>query len=150
MPCSRRSASQDRASRSTSTTTDRASSTSSSDNEESVAVLRPDLKAVEDVLGTVGINCFAGSGRKWKNRMFAPGAGVAEDPATGSAAGPLALHLARHKRIEFGDEIEISQGREIGRPSVLYATAFGTANRPERIAVGGKAVVVAEGSFQID
>jgi trans-2,3-dihydro-3-hydroxyanthranilate isomerase len=120
------------------------------DNEESVAVLRPDSKAVEDVLGTVGVNCFAGSGRKWKNRMFAPGAGVLEDPATGSAAGPLALHLARHKRIGFGDEIEISQGREIGRPSVLYATAFGTVDRPERIAVGGKAVVVAEGSYQID
>ena len=48
--------------------------------------------------------------------MFAPALGVAEDPATGSAAGPLALHLARHGRIAFGDEIEISQGVEIGRP----------------------------------
>jgi trans-2,3-dihydro-3-hydroxyanthranilate isomerase len=120
------------------------------DNEESVADLRPDFKAVEEVLGTVGVNCFAGSGHKWKNRMFAPGAGVSEDPATGSAAGPLALHLARHRRISFGDEIEISQGREIGRPSIIYATAFGTANKPERLAVGGKAVVVAEGDFRID
>jgi trans-2,3-dihydro-3-hydroxyanthranilate isomerase len=75
---------------------------------------------------------------------------VAEDPATGSAAGPLALHLARHRRIGFGEEIEISQGREIGRPSVLYATAFGSGERPERLAVGGKAVVVAEGGYRID
>jgi trans-2,3-dihydro-3-hydroxyanthranilate isomerase len=119
-------------------------------NEGAVAALRPDLKALETLLGPVGVNCFAGSGRKWKSRMFAPGAGVSEDPATGSAAGPLALHLARHQRNGFGDEIEISQGREIGRPSVLYATAFGTANQPERLAVGGKAVVVAEGGYRID
>ena len=61
--------------------------------------------------------------------MFAPGSGVAEDPATGSAAGPLAVHLARHGRIEFGDEIEISQGAEIGRPSTLFARVEGS---PER------------------
>ena len=44
--------------------------------------------------------------------MFAPADGVPEDPATGSAAGPLAVHLARHGRIEFGQEIEIRQGAE--------------------------------------
>ncbi len=53
--------------------------------------------------------------------MFAPAHGVAEDAATGSAAGPLAIHLARHGRIAFGEQIEISQGAEIGRPSTLYA-----------------------------
>ena len=68
-----------------------------------------------------GVNCFARDGARWKTRMFAPDAGVAEDPATGSAAGPLAMHLARHGRIAFGEEIEISQGAEIGRPSTLYA-----------------------------
>jgi trans-2,3-dihydro-3-hydroxyanthranilate isomerase len=53
--------------------------------------------------------------------LFAPAAlGVTEDPATGSEAGPLAIHLARHGRIEFGEEIEIRQGAEIGRPSVLH------------------------------
>ena len=40
--------------------------------------------------------------------MFAPGEGVPEDPATGSAAGPLAVHLSRHGRISFGQRIEIS------------------------------------------
>ena len=120
------------------------------DNEQAVVDLRPDPKALEDAVGTVGVSCFAGSGHKWRCRVFAPGAGVAEDPATGSAAGPLALHLARHGRIGFGEEIEISQGREIGRPSVLYATAFGSVERPERLAVGGKGVVVAEGNFRID
>ena len=64
---------------------------------------------------------------RWKTRMFAPADGVPEDAATGSAAGPLACHLARHGRIAFGDEIVISQGAEIGRPSTLYATAHGEA-----------------------
>ena len=76
--------------------------------------------------GEVGVNCFAGEGVRWKTRMFAPGHGVAEDPATGSAAGPLALHLARHGRIGWGEEIEISQGVEVGRPSTLYARVVGS------------------------
>jgi trans-2,3-dihydro-3-hydroxyanthranilate isomerase len=81
--------------------------------------------------------------------MFAPAGGVAEDPATGSAAGPLALHLARHGRIAFGDEIEITQGVEIDRPSKLYARVDGSSERVERVEVGGSAVVVARGEFQL-
>ena len=81
--------------------------------------------------------------------MFAPGGGVPEDPATGSAAGPLAVHLARHGRIGYGDEIEISQGAEIGRPSTLYARVDGSADKLERVEVGGSAVVVARGEFRL-
>src|SRR5262249_59270614 len=92
-----------------------------------------------------GISCFAGSGTSWKTRMFAPTSGVPEDPATGSAAGPLTLHLARHGRIAFGDEIEISQGDEVGRPSKLYARVTGTADAVETIEGGGSAVSVAGG-----
>jgi trans-2,3-dihydro-3-hydroxyanthranilate isomerase len=115
---------------------------------EEVAALRPDQQRLAE-LGAYGINCFAGDGLAWKTRMFGPGLGIAEDPATGSAAGPLALHLARHGRIAFGDEIEISQGAEIGRPSTLYARADGTADVVERIEVGGSAVLVARGEFSI-
>ena len=79
--------------------------------------------------------------------MFAPSLGVPEDPATGSAAGPLAVHLARHGRIPFGEEIEISQGRELGRPSLLYARVDGSAERIERVEVGGRALIVAQGAF---
>jgi len=113
-----------------------------------VAALRPDQQRLA-ALGTYGINCFAGEGPAWKTRMFGPMLGVPEDPATGSAAGPLALHLARHGRIAFGDEIEISQGAEIGRPSTLYARVDGTADAVERIEVGGSAVIVARGEFSI-
>jgi trans-2,3-dihydro-3-hydroxyanthranilate isomerase len=109
-----------------------------------VAALSPDFGRLA-ALGTIGINCFAGSDARWKTRMFAPAMATNEDPATGSAAGPLALHLARHGRIAFGEEIEISQGVEIGRPSTLYARA----HSPERIEVGGSAVIVARGEFQL-
>ena len=81
--------------------------------------------------------------------MFSPALGVAEDPATGSAAGPLALHLATHGRIGFGDEIEIRQGEEIARPSVLRARVEGSPERVERIVVGGSAVIVARGEYRL-
>jgi trans-2,3-dihydro-3-hydroxyanthranilate isomerase len=117
-------------------------------SEDEVARLQPDLGPLE-LPPDLGINCFAGSGTRWKTRMFAPGGGIAEDPATGSAAGPLALHLARHDRIGFGEEIEISQGAEIGRPSKLFARAEGTAENVERVEVGGSAVIVARGEFRL-
>jgi trans-2,3-dihydro-3-hydroxyanthranilate isomerase len=116
-------------------------------SEAAVAALKPDLGVLAD-LPELGANCFAGSGRRWKTRMFGPALGVAEDPATGSAAGPLAVHLARHGRIEFGAEIEISQGAELKRPSTLYARAVGTATAIERVEVGGRAVIVARGEFE--
>jgi trans-2,3-dihydro-3-hydroxyanthranilate isomerase len=81
--------------------------------------------------------------------MFAPGSGVAEDPATGSAAGPLAVHLLRYGRIASADEIEIEQGAELNRPSRLYARVVGTTERIERVDVGGSAVVVARGEFRL-
>jgi len=117
-------------------------------SDDEVAALSPDFGALAR-LTHYGVNCFAGSGRQWKTRMFAPADGVAEDPATGSAAGPLTIHLARHGRIGFGDEIEISQGAEIGRPSKLYARVEGSPDSIERVEVGGSAVTVARGEFRL-
>ena len=116
-------------------------------SEADVAALKPDQRALAG-LG-IGVSTFAGRGLAWKTRMFAPYHGVAEDPATGSAAGPLAVHLARHGRIGFGDEIEIRQGEEIGRPSRLYARAEGSADKVERVLVGGSAVIVARGEYRL-
>jgi trans-2,3-dihydro-3-hydroxyanthranilate isomerase len=117
--------------------------------EDGVAAVRPDLAALSE-LGELGVSCFAGSGTHFKTRMFAPALGVPEDPATGSAAGPLAVHLARHGRIAFGDRIEIRQGAEIGRPSMLHACVEGSAQRIERVTVGGAAVVVARGEYRLE
>jgi trans-2,3-dihydro-3-hydroxyanthranilate isomerase len=118
-------------------------------SEDAVAALRPDFGALADLPAVLGINCFAGSGSRWKTRMFAPGNGVPEDPATGSAAGPLAVHLARHGRTAFGAEIEISQGAEIRRPSKLFARVEGSADKIEKVEVGGSAVIVARGEFSL-
>jgi trans-2,3-dihydro-3-hydroxyanthranilate isomerase len=117
-------------------------------SEDDVARLEPDFAALAK-LDTVCVNTFAGSGTRWKTRMFAPGSGVPEDPATGSAAGPLALHLARHGRIAWGEEIRIEQGAEVGRPSVLFARADGSPDAVERVEVGGSAVIVARGEFRV-
>ncbi len=111
---------------------------------EEVAALRPDLQRLSD-LGPIAFSCVAGEGTSWKSRMFAPAFGVPEDPATGSAAGPLALHLANHGLAELGVELEIEQGVEIGRRSLLYARAHDA----QRIEVGGSAVVVARGEFRL-
>jgi trans-2,3-dihydro-3-hydroxyanthranilate isomerase len=113
---------------------------------QEVAALEPEMGALGRAAADV-VNCFARDGAHWKTRAFGPSQGVAEDPATGSAAGPLAAHLARHGRIAFGEQIRISQGVEIDRPSTLYATAYGTADAIERVTVGGSAVTVARGHF---
>jgi len=118
------------------------------ESKEELGALSPDFAALARITD-YGISCFAGSGTSWKTRMFAPTSGVPEDPATGSAAGPLAMHLARHGRIAFGDEIEISQGDEVGRPSKLFARVTGTPEQTEAIEVGGSAVIVARGEFRL-
>jgi len=116
---------------------------------EEVARLRPDVNRLAELPAVLGINTFAGSGTRWKTRVFAPAGGVAEDPATGSAAGPLAVHLVRHGRVQPGQEIEISQGAEIGRPSKLHARVDGAPDAVERVEVGGSAVIVARGEFRL-
>jgi trans-2,3-dihydro-3-hydroxyanthranilate isomerase len=114
-----------------------------------VAALKPDFKALGELDAVLGINCFAGGGREWKTRMFAPGGGVNEDPATGSAAGPLCVHLVRHGRVQPDEEIVITQGVEILRPSKLYARVEGTPDEIAAVHVGGSAVVVARGEFSL-
>jgi trans-2,3-dihydro-3-hydroxyanthranilate isomerase len=118
------------------------------DSPEEVAALRPDFAALGGVT-SAGANCFARAGSGWKTRAFFADIGVSEDPATGSAAGPLAVHLARHGRIAFGEQIVISQGVELGRPSTLYALAEGSPERIERVLVGGSAKIVARGEFRL-
>ncbi len=117
-----------------------------------VATLEPDLAAVARLardtdMPLIGVTVVAGSGTTWKTRMFAPADGVPEDAATGSAAGPLALHLVRRERIPWGTEIRISQGVEIGRPSELFARVLGDAGHIDRVEVSGYAVPVGGGWF---
>ena len=117
-------------------------------SEDAVVAVEPDMAALKK-LGDIGVSCVAGSGKNYTARVFAPGLGVPEDPATGSAAGPLAVHLASHGRIEWGDEIVIAQGASRGRPSTLFARASGSPEAIVSVEVGGSAVIVARGEFAV-
>ncbi|MBV8956953.1 MAG: PhzF family phenazine biosynthesis protein [Solirubrobacterales bacterium] len=118
-------------------------------SEAAVAAVAADLNALA-ALGPLGVNVTAGGGGRFKTRNYAPGLGVPEDPATGSAAGPLAIHLVRHGRARFGERIEIRQGIEIARPSVLYARVEGSPEEGvRRVLVGGSAVTVARGEYRL-
>jgi trans-2,3-dihydro-3-hydroxyanthranilate isomerase len=118
------------------------------DNVAALSRVEPDQRTLAR-LPDMAANCFAGSGSRWRLRMFSPAYGVMEDAATGSAAGALAVHLARHNVIPFGQQIEILQGVEIGRPSTMRAKAEGTSERIESVEVAGSAVVVARGTFHM-
>lgn len=78
-------------------------------------------------------------------RMFAPRMGIAEDPATGVAAGALGA-LRVFEGAEPGP-LTISQGEEIGRPSTIHVAVGGAAGAPEHVRVGGRAVLLFEGAL---
>ncbi|MCW2929661.1 MAG: phenazine biosynthesis protein PhzF family [Actinomycetia bacterium] len=116
-------------------------------DEATVAALDPDMQKLARI--PVNVSCFAQTAAGVTTRVFCPALAVSEDPATGSAAGPLAVHLVRHGRIPFGAEIEIRQGAQVKRPSVLYARADGTPDNIERVLVGGRSVLVARGEYRL-
>lgn len=111
-----------------------------------LSALHPDHRALSQ-FPDMAANCFAGAGTRWRTRMFSPAYGVVEDAATGSAAGPLAIHLARHGLAGWGQDIEILQGVEMGRPSLMRATARGAGEQVRSVHVSGHGVVIARGTI---
>ncbi|HET9023427.1 MAG TPA: PhzF family phenazine biosynthesis protein [Burkholderiaceae bacterium] len=86
----------------------------------------------------------------WRVRMFAPSVGVAEDPATGSAAAALAGWLAAHEPVTSGTCCwRILQGEEIGRPSEIALEADLAGGTPSAVRVGGRCVMVGEGTLRL-
>jgi len=75
-------------------------------------------------------------------RMY--GREIAEDPATGSANGPLGAFLVRHG-LSDGRRIVSEQGFEMGRPSLLYVRVGGTRDRITSVHVGGWCTIVGGG-----
>lgn len=118
------------------------------DSADAVAALEPDLRALA-TLAPGCVSVFAAEGTRVRSRMFAPALGIDEDPATGSAAGPIAAHLVLHERVAPGATVEIDQGVECGRPSRLYARADGTAGRVERVTVGGSGLVIGRAELRL-
>lgn len=122
---------------------------------DAVAAARFDLAVWETVLphGAYSRDVYAVAGDfkpggRLKARMWAPADGVPEDPATGSAAAALAGSLAAKLPDTDGTfSWTIEQGAELGRPSVINATAEKRGGQVIAIRVGGPAVIVGEGSF---
>ena len=85
-----------------------------------------------------------------KARMFAPLDGVSEDPATGSANAALIGLLSQYENIDDSDKNwTISQGTEIGRPSVLYGRTQKQKGKVIGVWIGGHSVLVSEGILKL-
>ncbi len=109
---------------------------------------RAGVAAHPELGGKLSLYLYVREGQRIRARMFSPLAGTPEDPATGSAATPLAGFLLR---LDGGDSAsyEIHQGVEMGRPSLLLASATRTA-AGIRAKVGGGCVPVLRGEAQLD
>jgi trans-2,3-dihydro-3-hydroxyanthranilate isomerase len=87
-------------------------------------------------------------GHAFHARMFAPLAGIPEDPATGSGAAALAGIVARYARLSDGDhDLVIEQGYEMGRPSLIRLSMTMKGGQLVAGAISGEAVVVSEGTI---
>jgi trans-2,3-dihydro-3-hydroxyanthranilate isomerase len=113
---------------------------------EVLARVRPDWPAIarlldaHDAIALYLAACDPDAGRA-RARAFGHSADMGEDPATGSAAGPLMAYLAARAGL---DRLEIAQGEEMGRPSRLECGVEG-----ERVRVGGGVAVVLEGTLRL-
>ncbi|AUH39626.1 PhzF family phenazine biosynthesis protein [Streptomyces sp. CMB-StM0423] len=115
-----------------------------------LAGLRPGHPALAAFPG-MAATCFAPEGERWHARMFSPADGAAEDAAPGSAAGALAVHLARYGLVTYGKTVEIHQGSRLGgRHSVMFAEAtVAGSGEIDRVRVSGHATVAAEGTIHV-
>jgi trans-2,3-dihydro-3-hydroxyanthranilate isomerase len=122
----------------------------------------PDSRLLHDLKAASGLSHFvfylyttdrtgADDAATVYTRMFAPELGIYEDPATGSAAGPLGAYLAHYGVVspETARAMLNLQGSKLGRPSWLHVSVESSNNVITRVRVGGTSVFVAEGLFEI-
>jgi trans-2,3-dihydro-3-hydroxyanthranilate isomerase len=93
----------------------------------------------------------AGSTETVYSRMFAPEFGIVEDPATGSASGPLGCYLVHHGVIagEAATKMVSLQGAAMGRASRIHISIEGDRRAISRVRVGGEAVLVGQGELLV-
>jgi len=127
---------------------------------EQVDAASPNLDAFNRLCKTAGVDNHAmfvfsrepgPDGATVYSRMFAPGLGVHEDPATGSASGPLGCYLVRHGAVPPDQAAAILslQGVKMGRPSRVHVAIGLDAGEITRVQVGGEAVLVGEGFLEV-
>lgn len=121
--------------------------------------LAPDLPALAGLSHRIGCNGFypfvlAGSGEDVlaHGRMFAPAIGIAEDPVTGNASGPLGAYLARHGPLTApeGESVrfQVAQGQAIGRPGTVLVEVRRVAET-FHIRIAGEAVAVFQTTIEV-
>jgi trans-2,3-dihydro-3-hydroxyanthranilate isomerase len=113
-----------------------------------LARARPEATTLAALLEPLGAVClylvaWEGGEEAWARSFFVDLAGVTEDPATGSAAGPLLAYL--HARAG-AERVDVHQGLEMGRPSLLRCSLD---DESGRVRVGGDVVLVAEGTVHL-
>lgn len=134
-------------------------------HDEAVARARVPARAVREIARLPetgdpldGLNLYAvrdrtSDGLDVHSRVFVPGLSVPEDPATGSAAAGLALALHARGLLDDGDRYRISQGTELGRPSVLLgrveADGEGAGATVSRVHVAGEVHPIARGQIRV-
>jgi trans-2,3-dihydro-3-hydroxyanthranilate isomerase len=109
-----------------------------------------DGRATREVCERAGGEClylFAITDDGVTARMFDPGVGIGEDPATGSAAGPLGAYLAQRTAAGMPGRVTVAQGGQVGRPSFLHVEA-GPEEDTFAIRVGGGVRIVGDGRFR--
>jgi len=116
----------------------------------------PALLAAQGEGPNLGVFVFAPDSdpkaRRVYSRMFAPHtSGVPEDPATGSASGPLGAYLVEHGLVTPAATVDIvsEQGTRMGRPSFIRIRVGMSAGRVSEILVGGSVVPVIEGRLRV-
>ncbi|MFY9226437.1 MAG: PhzF family phenazine biosynthesis protein [Blastocatellia bacterium] len=119
---------------------------------------RPNGAVLESLLAKLhveGLICFSTetveAGSQVQVRAFFPGLGVNEDPATGSAQGPLTAYLFKNNMLKRGSKYRVAaeQGYQIGRPSKLTTTFEVNDGVISAIKVGGDVILMAKGEFLI-
>ena len=115
---------------------------------DALAAGTPDLPALRS-LGGAGVSVFAWDGEVARSRVFAGGVGVAEDPATGSAALALGAWLVATGALPDGGAYDVVQGVEMGRPSLLSCSVSAADGEPVAATVRGQVVPVAAGRIRV-
>ena len=110
----------------------------------------PHFSRVVHRLETFSAYMYARNGAGFRVRLFAPGDGIPEDPATGLAAAALASQIHAAERLDDGThEWRLEQGVEMGRPSELAVEADVHGSRITAVRVGGEAVEVMRGTIDV-
>jgi trans-2,3-dihydro-3-hydroxyanthranilate isomerase len=118
---------------------------------DAVARAVPDNGALRELRAGTGVslNAWNPSTATAHVRVFAPGAGVPEDPATGSAALGYGVWLVESGLLPGGGAYTIAQGREVGRPSELRCTVEAARGHAVRATVAGQVVPIAAGQIRV-